>query len=172
MNIDEPVHPDEALLQRYFDGTLTESEADAFEVRLQEDAELAGRAGDYAAFFGALELHAMAADIPDVATSAVAAWAPASDASLGLPTTLSVFAFLNLLLGGALATLFAVRGPVDVFKAWVLGLKDIVVYAHQLSPSAEQAALLVPVGVIVVAALLGSTAYGLRRALIRTESRR
>jgi anti-sigma factor RsiW len=174
MNIDDPVHADEALLQRYFDGALSDGEAEAFEDRLEREPDLAERTDRHAALFGALESRCLdVAETPDLAAMALASWQPraAAQPASALPSTLSVFVLLDLILGGALAALFVIRGPVDVFKSWVLGLKDILVFAHRVAPSGEQAAVLIPVAFLVITLLLVSTGYGLRRVLIRTELR-
>ena len=65
--------------------------------------------------------------------------------------------------------LVVTRGPLALLKSWVLGLKDIVVFASHLVPSAEVAAALVPALMILCVALLGGVVFGLRTYMVRAE---
>ena len=164
MSIDDPVTPDDALLQRYFDGTLDPAEADAFEQRMDREPELADAAARYGALFAALEIRGADAPAPDLAAAVVADWSPAP--ARGVSGTVGLFLGLDVLLGAALVAVFAARGPTEVVSAWILGLKDIVVAVHGLSLVPEQAALGLVAILGVAILLVGATGYGLGRAFL------
>lgn len=167
MSLDAPVSAQDALLQRYFDGTLSETEAEAFEADLDRDPALAESANAYSGVFAALEMRGLEFATPDLAASAVAAWAP----SFALRPTLILFAALDIVLGATLASVLVSQGPATAFSSWVLGLKDLLVVVHNLTPAPEQAALGVVAALGAVVLLLGATGYGLGRLFLGSGAR-
>lgn len=173
---DAPVDPREALAQRYLDGALDPAEEAEAERLLEEDPAFADLVGGYASLFAALDRHALEAP-PDLAMSAVASWSaalPAPQAGWmqifgGLKKGLGVFVVLDVLLASLLAGLLVTMGPLALLKSWVLGIKEIVVFAAHLMPSAEVAAVLIPTLMLLCAAALGGVTYGLRSVLARAE---
>lgn len=174
---DAPIDPMEALAQRYLDGTLDPAAEAEAERLLEEDPAFADLVGGYASFFSALDRHAYEAP-PDLATSAVANWSaalPQPQAGWlqifgGLKRGVGVFLVLDGVLAALLVGLLLARGPLALLKSWVLGIKDLVVLAAHLVPSAEVAAVLVPTLMLLCAAALGGVTYGLRTALARAEA--
>jgi hypothetical protein len=88
-----------------------------------------------------------------------------------LGAALGIFAILDVLLGGVLVGLVASRGPVEVCTTWILGIKDVLVFAQDLVTSPEQAVVLVLAGLVASAGVLVSTGYGVGRFLLHLESR-
>ena len=168
---DDSVSPDDALLQRYFDGTLADDEASAFESRMEIDSTLADDAARFAGLFAALETRSVDLSSESPVAGALLAWRPqAAVAPEKLGSTVRIFLLLDALLGGVLAALLVARGPVDVFKSWVLGVKDVLVFAHSLAPSPQEAVVLVPTALAILA-LGGLVAgYGVRRLLLSSGS--
>ncbi len=173
---DAPVDPLEALAQRYLDGALDAAEQAEAERLMDEDPAFADLVGGYASLFSAIDRHAFEAP-SDLAADAVAAWSAALPTSEGgwlqvfggLKKGVGVFVALDLVLASLLVGLLAARGPLALLKAWVLGIKEIVVFAAHLVPSAEVAAVAIPTLMLLCAAALGGVTYGLRTVLARTE---
>lgn len=173
---DAPVDPMEALAQRFLDGALDAAEQAKAERLLEEDPAFADLVGGYASLFSALDRHAFEAP-PDLAADAVATWSAALPAAEGgwlqvfggLKKGVGVFVALDLVLASLLVGLLVARGPLALLKSWVLGIKEIVVFAAQLMPSAEVAAVMLPTLMLLCAAALGAVTYGLRSVLARTE---
>jgi len=164
MSIDDPVAPEEALIQRYFDGTLTDEEAEAFEARMDREPALADAAARFGSLFAALEMRGSEAPAQDLTAAAVARWSPAAAAGMGALTRL--FVGLDVLLGAGLVALAMIRGPRELLVSWVLGLKDLAVLAHGLALAPEQAALGLVAGLGAVVLLLGVTGFSLGRAFL------
>ncbi len=166
--LDAPLDPDEALLQRYLDGTLSPAEADAAELRMERDPAFAARFDAYASLFAALDLASQPPPTFAPAAEAIASLAPARSVASAfgdLARTLGAFVLLDLVLGAALAAYLVVRGPVEVLKAWLLTAKDLVVLMHDAAPTPEQAAAFGAVAVLAAAVLLGATVVGIQRVL-------
>ncbi len=172
---DAPLDELETLAQRYVDGTLTDAENERADALLESDAAFADLVGGYASLFSALDRHAYEAP-PDLASAAVAAWSEAQPSTSGwlqifggVKRGVGIFALLDVVLASLLVGLVVTRGPLALLKSWILGLKEVVVYASHLLPSAEVAAALVPTMMILCTALLGGVVYGLRTYLVRAE---
>ncbi|MCO4773577.1 MAG: hypothetical protein KDA24_26325 [Deltaproteobacteria bacterium] len=173
---DAPLDELEMLAQRYVDGSLSDEENERAERMMESDAAFADLAGGYASLFSALDRHAYEAPA-DLAAAAVAQWTPATVAPPagwlqvfgGLRRGVGVFALLDVVLATLLVGLVITRGPLALLKSWVLGVKDVVVFASHLLPSAEVAAAVIPSLMIVCVALLGAIAFGLRTFLVRAE---
>jgi len=175
LDADAPLDELEMLAQRYVDGTLTDPENARAEALLEGDSAFADLVGGYASLFSALDRHAYEAP-PDLASAAVAAWSEATPTTSGwlqvfggVKRGVGVFVLLDVVLASLIVGLVVTRGPLALLKSWILGLKEVVVYASHLFPSAEVAAALVPTMMILCTALLGGVAYGLRTYLVRAE---
>lgn len=175
-DVDAPLDELEMLAQRYVDGTLSDPENEHAEQLLEADSTFAEIVRVYASLFSALDRHAFEAP-PDLASQAVADWtaqAPPAEAGWlqvfgGMRRGVGVFAALDLVLAAMLVGLVVTRGPLALLKSWVLGLKDIVVFASHLVPSAEVAAALVPTLMVLCVALLGGVVFGLRTYMVHAE---
>lgn len=173
---DAPLDPLEALAQRFLDGALDPAEEAEAKRLLDDDPAFAEAVGGYASLFVALDRHAYEAP-RDLASSAVESWSaalPSPQAGWlqifgGLERGVGVFVLLDGVLAAMLVGLVLARGPLALLKSWVLGIKDLVVLAAQLVPSAEAAAVLVPTLMLVCVAALGGVTYGLRTVLARAE---
>ena len=175
-DVDPPLDELEMLAQRYVDGTLTDGDNERAERLMGQDGAFADLVGGYASLFSALDRHAYAAPA-DLAAAAVAQWDITKGAPEagwlqifgGLKKGVGIFIALDMILASLLVGLLVTRGPLALLKSWVLGLKDIVVFASNLLPSAQVAAALVPTLMVVCVALLGAVAFGLRTFLVRAE---
>ncbi len=174
--VDAPLDEREILAQRYVDGTLPDADNERAEQMLEQDGAFADLVGSYASLFSALDRHAYEAPA-NLAAVAVAHW-NATEAMPeagwlqvfgGLKRGVGIFVALDVLLASMLVGLVVTRGPLALLKSWILGLKDIVVFASNLLPSAEVAAALIPTLMIVCIALLGAVVFGLRTFLVRAE---
>jgi anti-sigma factor RsiW len=175
-DVDAPLDELEMLAQRYVDGASLPGEAERVEQLLEEDPAFADLVGGYASLFSALDRHAYEAPA-DLASNAVASWSAAASPVPagwlqvfgGMRRGVGVFVALDAVLATLLVGLLVARGPVALLKSWVLGLKDVVVWASHLVPSAEVAAALVPALMLLCVALLGAVVFGLRTLLVRAE---
>jgi len=173
-----PLSDDEILVQHYLDGTLSEGENDAVERRMEHDPTFAEEVGTYAALFSALDHHASIAP-PDLAEEAVAGWAPVgagpwsgwADAFGGIKPAVAAFFVLDALLAGLLAGMIVTHGPLTLLKAWILGLKDIVVFVARWAPPPDVLVVALPVAMIALAAALGGIVFSLRVVLARAAVR-
>ena len=176
IDADEALDELEMLAQRYVDGTSLPGEAERCEQLLEDDPAFADLVGGYASLFSALDRHAYEAPA-DLASHAVAEWlaeAPPVEAGWlqvfgGMRRGVGVFVALDVVLASLLVGLVIARGPLALLKSWVLGLKDVIVWASHLVPSTEVAAALVPTLMLLCVALLGAVVFGLRTFLIRAE---
>lgn len=176
-----PLSEDDLLIQRYLDGTLDDEQATALELRAEEDAAFATRLDGYRSLFGALDVEgALRSPAPlGLAEAAVAAWAPVwaeahpqrglADLFGGLPSAAAVFAAADVVLAGLLVALMAARGPVELFKGWVLGLKDAALWTLSFLPTTDQLTVALPaVTLLALAALYGTWTVG-QRVVRRAE---
>ncbi len=179
---DLPLAADDVLLQRYLDGTLEAEEHLQVEFRIDEDPAFARRVASYASLFSALDREAAArAPAPlGLAEAAVAAWdrvqavnpTPSlgfADLFGGVRPAAAVFVAADVVLGALIVALMASRGPIDVVKDWVLGLKDLALFAASVAPNGEQAAVLLPAVTAACLATLALVWVAGRRIYARTE---
>ena len=175
-DVDAPLDELEVLAQRYVDGTLPDADNERAERLMEQEAAFADLVRGYASLFSALDRHAYEAPA-DLAAAAVARWNTTEvtpeagwlQVFGGLKKGVGIFVALDVVLASMLVGLVVTRGPLALLKSWILGLKDIVVFASNLLPSAQVAAALVPTLMIVCVALLGAVVFGLRTFLVRAE---
>ena len=171
-----PLEQDDLLIQRYLDGTLDDEEALQVEFRIAEDASFASRIHAYEAMFAALDRSAVArsavlwsAGMPtSIVDAAVNRWSPdEAEAEQRRPSGLEqvfggwrpaavAFALADVVLVGLIGLLAVTHGPLEILRSWVIGTKDLVLFAASHGPSAEQLTLLIPVAALAsVAGLFG-----------------
>ncbi len=174
--VEEPLDELEMLAQRYVDGTLDDPEAQHVRQLLEIDTAFAGLVEGYSSLFSALDRHAFEAPL-DLASQAVVTWTAQTRTAEagwlqvfgGIRRGVGVFAVLDLVLASMLVGLVMTRGPVALFKSWVLSVKDLIVFASHLVPSPEVAAAVLPALMLLCVALLGGVVFGLRTYMVRAE---
>jgi len=175
-NDEPPLEEDDFLIQRYLDGTLDEDELIDVELRLDVDDAFAARLVGYGAMFSALDAAgAGRMAIPlGIAEAAVAQWAPQAearraalpaDAVGGFGSLMGWFAAADVLLAAALVALAVARGPAALLQSWVLGVKDLLLWALASVPEPNQLATLLPALAVASVAGLLLTGAGARRLL-------
>ena len=176
---DAPVDALDALAQRYLDGTLSPEEEERAGALLDGDAAFGERIAGYASLFAALDRHGHEAPEGLAAAAVRSAWGAAAPATVGwleifggMRRGLSVFAALDLLLAVLLIALLVTRGPVALLSAWLLGIKDVLVFVVRAAPTPEAVALLLPGLLLLTAGLLGGVLFGLRVLLVAPRESR
>ncbi len=177
-----PLSADDLLIQRYLDGTLDEEAALQVEFRIDEDEAFGARIQSYTNLFAALDVEgALRFPAPlGLAEAAVAAWAPAwadahpqrglADLIGGLRSAATVFLLADAVLAGLLAALMVVRGPVSLFKGWVLGVKDAALWTLSFLPTPDQLTVALPtVTLLTLVGLYGTWVAG-QRVVRRAEA--
>jgi hypothetical protein len=173
---DAPLDEDEMLLQQYLDGTLSEQDAATFELRLDRSPELAAHVAAYGNLLSALDGMSSPSESGSLVAGALASWKV--DAPLGIAWSqvfggigpaMAAFVVLDVGLAGLLTALLITRGPVEILKAWALGLKEVIVWFAVHVPSAQTTAVLVPTLMVLAIALLGGVGFTLRSVLDRAE---
>lgn len=191
---DIPLDRDDFLIQRYLDGSLDEEEALQVEFRIDEDDAFASRMQAYESMFSALDRsavaraavmwgdHSMPAAIVDAALNR---WQPdaietpsepaVADGPSGLEQIFggirpaaAAFIAADIALAALIVALAVVRGPVEMLKSVVLGLKDVTLFTLSHSPGGDQLAWLVPVTALIALGGLYVVRAGMRGLVART----